>query len=174
MDGVNLGYQGGVPPAESRPESNAIEGFGPLRDLADTLTGEREPREVPRDVHTRLSIFMMEYKFALDEVETKINILREEFELVHDYSPIEYVKSRLKSPESIVEKAQRISCPLSFTDICANIRDIAGIRITCSFITDTYKISDIITFQRDIIVTDIKDYIAAPKPNGYQSFTGNT
>ncbi|MEO6826408.1 MAG: GTP pyrophosphokinase family protein [Microbacteriaceae bacterium] len=122
-----------------------------------------------RQLRNDFTGFLLPYKFGIDEIMTKINILKEEFEYDHDYSPIEYVKSRLKSPESIVEKAQRISCPLSFTDICANIRDIAGIRITCSFISDAYWIKDMLTSQGDMTVLQVKDYIARPKPNGYKS-----
>lgn len=113
--------------------------------------------------------FMMGYKFGIDELMTKINILKEEFTHIHRYSPIEHVTSRLKTPESIIDKAQRKGCPLTLTDIRSTILDVAGIRITCSFISDTYRIADMLTSQTDIRVVEIKDYIAEPKPNGYKS-----
>jgi len=113
--------------------------------------------------------FMMSYKFGLDEVMTKVNILKEEFMYIHDYSPIEHVHSRLKSPESILLKAQRKKCPLTIDEIRTGISDIAGIRITCSFVADTYVIRDMLANQDDISVITEKDYIAAPKENGYQS-----
>ncbi|WP_429917677.1 GTP pyrophosphokinase [Lederbergia citrisecunda] len=112
---------------------------------------------------------MMTYKFAIDEVNTKLNILKEEFQYIHDYNPIEHSISRVKSPESILKKAYRKNCGLSLAAIKENIQDIAGIRITCSFISDIYKVSEMITKQRDITVIERKDYIQNPKPNGYQS-----
>ncbi|MGB3373224.1 MAG: GTP pyrophosphokinase family protein [Rhodococcus sp. (in: high G+C Gram-positive bacteria)] len=113
--------------------------------------------------------FMMSYKFGIDELMTKINILKEEFTHIHRYSPIEHVGSRLKTPESIIIKARRKDCPLTLDDIRANVLDVAGIRITCSFISDTYRIADMIGNQTDVRVLEVKDYIATPKPNGYKS-----
>ncbi|HSP75701.1 MAG TPA: GTP pyrophosphokinase family protein [Cryobacterium sp.] len=122
-----------------------------------------------RELKTELTRFMLAYKFATDEMMTKINILKEEFASIHDYSPIEHVTSRLKSPEGILKKALRKGCPLVLDDIRAQIQDIAGIRITCSFISDTYRILDMLTSQLDVTVLEVKDYIATPKPNGYKS-----
>ncbi|GLX69998.1 GTP pyrophosphokinase [Paenibacillus glycanilyticus] len=113
--------------------------------------------------------FMMTYKFALDEMETKIEILKEEFQMLHDYNPIEHTKSRLKSPESIMNKLVRKNMDISLPSIKENIRDIAGLRITCSFIKDIYLISDMLKRQSDLKVLEVKDYIKNPKPNGYQS-----
>ena len=113
--------------------------------------------------------FMISYKFALNEVNTKIDILKQEFQYIHDYNPIEHVNSRLKSPESIFKKIQRKGYDLSLESIRENIRDIAGIRITCSFISDIYEISNMLRKQKDIKVIECKDYIKNPKPNGYQS-----
>ena len=90
-----------------------------------------------RELKLELTRFMMSYKFATDEMLTKINILKEEFSSIHDYSPIEHVSSRLKSPEGILKKAIRKGYPLELDGIRDNIQDIAGIRITCSFISDT-------------------------------------
>ncbi|MFO1445613.1 GTP pyrophosphokinase family protein [Bacillus sp. Bva_UNVM-123] len=112
---------------------------------------------------------MMAYKFALDEINTKINILKEEFNYVHDYNPIEHVKSRVKSPESIIKKVYKKNIELSLSAIKENIRDIAGVRITCSFISDIYRLSSMLEKQKDIKVIEVKDYIKNPKPNGYQS-----
>ncbi|WP_214484865.1 GTP pyrophosphokinase family protein [Bacillus sp. SM2101] len=113
--------------------------------------------------------FMMSYKFALAEVSTKIDILKQEFQYIHDYNPIEHTNSRLKSPESILKKIERKGLDLSLTNIRENIMDIAGIRITCSFISDIYKIKDMLEQQKDITVIESKDYIKKPKSNGYQS-----
>jgi putative GTP pyrophosphokinase len=120
-------------------------------------------------LRTELTRFMMSYKFATDEMMTKVNILKEEFSAIHDYSPIEHVSHRLKSPEGILKKANRKGYPLDLEGIRENIQDIAGIRITCSFISDTYRLLSMLTSQRDITVLQVKDYIEQPKPNGYRS-----
>jgi putative GTP pyrophosphokinase len=112
---------------------------------------------------------MMMYKFALDSFETKIEILKEEFQFLHDYNPIEHTKSRLKSPESILNKISRKGCELSLQSVRASIKDIAGLRITCSFVTDIYRISDMLQRQSDLNIIEVKDYILHPKLNGYQS-----
>ncbi|RIJ62984.1 GTP pyrophosphokinase family protein [Rummeliibacillus sp. TYF005] len=112
---------------------------------------------------------MLLYKFALDEISTKVNILQEEFQLIHEYNPIEHVNTRIKSPKSILNKLRKRNLPLSLQSIQENIHDIAGIRIICSFVSDIYHISNMIQSQEDIEVVEIKDYIKNPKPNGYQS-----
>jgi putative GTP pyrophosphokinase len=120
-------------------------------------------------IKIELTRFMMAYKFALDEMTTKINILKDEFNYIHDYNPIEHVKIRLKSPESIFRKVQRKGLDFNLDTMKENIKDIAGIRITCSFISDIYEISSMIANQKDIRILEYKDYIKNPKPNGYQS-----
>jgi putative GTP pyrophosphokinase len=122
-----------------------------------------------RELKTELTRFLMSYKFATDEMMTKINILKEEFASIHDYSPIEHVSSRLKSPDGILNKAMRKGCPLVLDEIRNQIQDIAGIRVTCSFISDTYRVLDMLTSQKDVTVLAVKDYISAPKSNGYKS-----
>jgi putative GTP pyrophosphokinase len=120
-------------------------------------------------IKVELTRFMMAYKFALDEMNTKINILKDEFNYIHDYNPIEHVKARLKSPESIIKKVYRKGYDFSLPVIKENIKDIAGIRITCSFLSDIYELSKMLANQKDIRVVEYKDYIKNPKPNGYQS-----
>ncbi|GAA2697808.1 GTP pyrophosphokinase [Cytobacillus oceanisediminis] len=122
-----------------------------------------------KTLRTDLVRFMMSYKFALKEINTKINILKEEFQYVHDYNPIEHVKSRVKSPESLLNKLQRKGLEISIDSIQRNIRDIAGVRITCSFVSDIYEIKNMLESQKDITVLECRDYIQHPKPNGYQS-----
>lgn len=122
-----------------------------------------------KTIKNDLKRFMMGYKFAIDEVNTKLNILKEEFQYIHEYNPIEHISSRVKTPESILKKLKRKNCELSLDSIKENIKDIAGIRITCSFISDVYKVSEMIKNQKDITVIECKDYIKNAKPNGYQS-----
>jgi len=116
-----------------------------------------------------ITLFMLIYKFALEEMETKVNILKEEFESLHDYSPIEHTNSRLKSPESIMNKMFRKNHDISFPSIRENLKDIAGLRITCSFITDIYRVSEMLQKQNDLVTIEVKDYIKNPKSNGYRS-----
>ena len=116
-----------------------------------------------------LKRFLLSYRFGLEEVMTKINILRQDFQYIHDYNPIEHVKSRVKSPESILKKINRKDLDISIASIKESIRDIAGIRIVCSFISDIYTISEMIQSQKDLKIVECKDYIKNPKPNGYQS-----
>lgn len=122
-----------------------------------------------RELQREFTRFRLRYKFAIDELTTKISILREEFEQTHDHSPIEHVRTRLKSPESIFAKATRIGCPPSIAEIQARIHDIAGVRLTCAFESDVYWIADMLTSQPDVTVVEVEDYIARPKPNGYRS-----
>ncbi|WP_231447349.1 GTP pyrophosphokinase [Brevibacterium zhoupengii] len=112
---------------------------------------------------------MMEYRFAVDEVLTKVTILRDEFLHLHRYNPIEHVSSRVKTAKSILEKVVRRRLDPSLPEIREKITDIAGIRITCSFVADTYHILDALTSQDDVRVLEIKDYIQDPKPSGYKS-----
>ncbi|GAA5057965.1 hypothetical protein GCM10023318_36770 [Nocardia callitridis] len=113
--------------------------------------------------------FMLGYKFAIDEITTKITILREDFNNTHEYNPIEHVGSRLKSPESVLEKVRRKNYPMNLASIRENVLDIAGVRVVCSFISDIEKISDMLAGQEDITVLEKRDYITHRKPNGYQS-----
>ena len=128
-----------------------------------------ESAEDPSSFEQALGPFLLHYKFGLDEMLTKINILREELAFRGTGNPIEHVSSRLKSAESLRAKAARIGCPLDLDAIAEQITDIAGVRIVCSFIADAYQVLDMLTTQPDITVRTIKDYVARPKPNGYRS-----
>ena len=112
---------------------------------------------------------MLKYKFALDEMKTKLTILNEEFQLLHDHNPIEHIKYRLKSPQSIKQKLERKGIEPTIENAEKHIHDIAGIRVTCSFLTDIYKIYSMIQSQNDITILKVKDYIKNPKENGYKS-----
>lgn len=136
--------------------------------MNELVNSQKQMEQVKR-IKNEITRFIMVYKFALDEIETKIDILKEEFESFHDYSPIEHTKSRLKSPESILKKLHRKGLPISVRNVKEHIKDIAGLRITCSFISDIYRVSEMLQKQSDIKVLDVKDYIEHPKPNGYKS-----
>ena len=109
------------------------------------------------------------YNSALKEVRTKVEILNDEFQQVHQYNPIEYIKSRIKTPESIVKKLKRYGYESSIDNMVNYVNDIAGIRIVCSFTSDIYKLAEMIGKQNDLTVISIKDYIKNPKKNGYRS-----
>ncbi|SLN01175.1 GTP pyrophosphokinase [Brachybacterium faecium] len=139
---------------------------------ARLLRADTDPEELAaglRRVHAELTTLQMHYQFGIDEVRTKVDILRREFELMHEYSPIEHVRTRLKSTESLIDKAVRTGGEMTIPAIRARVMDIAGIRITCSFVSDVYWIADMLARQRDLEVLTVKDYIASPKPNGYRS-----
>ena len=111
---------------------------------------------------------MSYYRCAIMEVETKFNVLNEELSLQYDRNPIETIKTRLKSPESIMEKLSRRGYPLTVESIEKNLNDIAGVRVICSHPADIYKLSEAFLRQDDITLLERKDYIANPKPNGYR------
>ena len=113
---------------------------------------------------------MFLYNAALKEINTKIEILNDEFLHVHNYNPIEHVKSRIKSAESIVKKLKRNGHEVNIDSMVQHLSDIAGIRIICSFTSDIYTIAEMISNQSDVRVLQIIYYIATPKPNGYKSY----
>ena len=110
------------------------------------------------------------YKAALKMITTKMEILNDEFQHVHRYNPIEHIKARIKTPESIVKKLKRDGHESTIDNMIKYINDIAGIRVICSFTSDIYRIADMISEQRDIRVIAVKDYITFPKSSGYKSY----
>ena len=113
---------------------------------------------------------MLIYNGALRQIQTKLSILNDEFQHVHNYNPIEHIKARLKTPESIVNKLKRHGYPSTLENMVKYCNDIAGVRVICDFTSDIYKIADMISNQSDIRVLAIKDYLANPKPSGYKSY----
>ena len=113
---------------------------------------------------------MFLYNSALKEVGTKLDILNDELEHIHKYNPIEYIKKRIKTPESIVKKLKRDNYEVTIENMVKYIKDIAGIRIVCSFTSDIYRLAEMIGKQNDLTVVSIKDYIKHPKASGYKSF----
>lgn len=122
-----------------------------------------------REFGQDFSRMLMEYQFAINEVLTKVEILRQEFTHLYRYNPIEHVSSRVKTPESLAQKLVRKGVKMSSESVANNIYDVAGVRITCSFIGDCYRVMSALTSQDDIEVVEVKDYIKHPKKNGYKS-----
>ena len=115
-------------------------------------------------------VLMMKYRCAIREIQTKLEVLDDEFSAVNKRNPISSIKSRVKSPASIYEKLRRRDLPFTEDSIVKNLDDVAGIRVICPFISDIYTIANLLTSQDDITVLKIKDYIKAPKSNGYRSY----
>ena len=116
-----------------------------------------------------LDTLMAYYRCAIMEVETKFKVLNEQFSLEYDRNPIESIKTRVKSIDGIIRKAQKKEIPLSIRSIEQNINDIAGIRVVCSFPEDIYLLAECLLRQDDIRLIEKKDYIRKPKPSGYRS-----
>lgn len=110
------------------------------------------------------------YNAALKQINTKLEILNDEFQHVHQYNPIEHIKSRIKTSESIVKKLRRHGYESTIENMVKYVNDIAGIRVICSFTSDIYRIAEMIRLQNDIHVIAVKDYIRLPKASGYKSY----
>lgn len=121
------------------------------------------------DVDSYKTIMFL-YQSALKEVGTKLEILNDEFHHVHKYNPIEHIKTRVKTPESIVKKLRRYGYEFSMENMVKYINDIAGVRVICSFTSDIYRLAGMIGNQSDLKVLTIKDYIKNPKESGYKSY----
>ena len=155
--------------------------FAPVEELFRTSFGEKVKERIFQNLDTQeisevmlretdsFTNLMVYYKCALMEIETKFRVLNEEFSLEHDRNPIESIKTRLKSVDSIVEKMHRRNIPFSTEAIEENLFDIAGIRIVCSFREDIYFLADCLLKQDDVTLIEKKDYITNPKSNGYRS-----
>ena len=136
-----------------------------LAELISKVGSQQELFESAREFQE----MMMRYECAVMEVETKIKILNEEFSMRTQRNPIESIKSRIKSPASIYEKLSRKGYEMTIDNMEQHIKDIAGVRVICSFPEDIYAVARLITEQDDIVILEIKDYIAKPKANGYRS-----
>ena len=113
---------------------------------------------------------MLIYNSALKQISTKLEILNDEFQHVHRYNPIEHIKSRVKTSESIVKKLEKHGYESTIQNMVEHVNDIAGIRVICSFTSDIYRIAEMISNQSDIKVISVKDYFVNPKPSGYKSY----
>ena len=122
-----------------------------------------------KEIMSQYKKLMAYYRCATMEVETKFNVLNEEFSLHYDRNPINSIKSRIKHLDSIKEKLERKGLTFDWATMAENILDVAGIRVVCSFVDDVYLLADALLSQDDITLIEKKDYIANPKKNGYRS-----
>ncbi|MBQ7409847.1 MAG: GTP pyrophosphokinase family protein [Clostridia bacterium] len=113
---------------------------------------------------------MFLYNSALKEIKTKMEILQDELKIFSDYEPIEYISTRIKKPESILEKLRRKNLAPTYGNMFQEINDIAGIRIVCNFKKDVYRLVEIIEDFQDIRILNRKDYLKKPKKSGYMSY----
>lgn len=132
---------------------------GVIVNLEDIKSGTTEFRKI-----------MLMYNSALKEVETKVNILSDEFQTLYKYNPIEHIKTRIKTPESLIKKMERKGLGLTYNNMVNYINDIAGIRIICSFLPDIYRIVEMFEKSEDLKIVEKKDYIKSPKATGYSSY----
>ena len=144
------------------------ENISKIKQLFDT-EGEKVAMDWMKEKSKKYIKLMSYYKCAMMEIETKFNVLNEEFSLEFDRNPISSIKSRLKNPQSIIEKIDRRGFEKTLKSVEDNINDVAGIRVICSFVEDVYMLADALLKQDDITLIEKKDYIKKPKPNGYRS-----
>lgn len=137
--------------------------------IDDSAMSEQEKFEALGQQILPIQELMAYYRCALMEIETKFNVLNEEMSILYDRNPIESIKSRQKSFESLFAKLQKKGLPLSEASVLNNINDIAGIRVTCSFQEDVYNLTEALIKQDDVTLITKKDYIKYPKENGYRS-----
>lgn len=121
------------------------------------------------DIAKQYNQIMFFYRAGIHQITAKLQILNEEFQNCYDRNPIETIKSRVKSQESILYKMEKRRLPLTYSSMVNNIYDIAGVRVICPFISDVYQVAKMLLSQTDVELIEIKDYIKNPKENGYRS-----
>ena len=140
--------------------------------MAEKNDKTKQKNKIPKDFQEQMEEYralMSCYRCAIMEIETKFKVLNEYFSLEQERNHIETIKSRLKSPESIVEKLERKGLPMTVEAIEKNLFDIAGVRVICPFVQDIYILAECLLSQDDITLIRKKDYIKEPKENGYRS-----
>lgn len=139
---------------------------------SSSLPGEMDilyPERFIRNTDYYNSLMMM-YRCTIREIQTKLEVLDDEFSVKYKRNPISSIKSRIKTPQSIYNKLQKLGYDFTESNIREHLNDVAGIRVICSFIDDIYEVARLLSEQDDITVLRIKDYIENPKPNGYRSY----
>lgn len=143
-----------------------------LEKLEDTQQNGYESYYIPKvftkQPHQYRELMMM-YGGAIREIQTKLEVLNDECSVRYQRNPISFIKTRTKSPDSILKKLLAKECEISLKSIQENLNDVAGIRVICPFIDDIYEVANMLTMQDDITVIKTKDYIQNPKSNGYRS-----
>ena len=137
--------------------------------LAQSLLVNKEDFRKTMETNARFQELMMMYRCAIREIQTKLEILNDEFKTKNQRNPIHSILTRVKGPASIFDKMQRKGFEVSIQSIVNNLNDVAGVRVVCPFISDIYAVANMLISQDDVEVMEVKDYIKNPKPNGYRS-----
>lgn len=174
-----------VPALEEQQEISYVQPMEPVQRVQ--LPGLREKEdslshlpEIHGDLMEQMKILMLQsqaflemqmmYSCAIREVRTKAEVLNDEMSVRYHRNPISSITSRVKKPESIIQKLHKKGLPFTVEAVMANLSDVAGVRIICEFVDDIYTVANLIAMQDDLRVVKIKDYIHNPKPNGYRSY----
>ncbi len=128
-----------------------------------------EPRQVYEDVNEWQNLMFL-YRSAIREVRATLDTMNDEFQFIYQYNPIEYIKTRIKTPESIVNKLQRDGYESTIENMVEYVNDIAGVRVVCSFTSDIYRLAEMIGQKNDFSILYVKDFIKHPKESGYRSY----
>ncbi|EHK81122.1 GTP pyrophosphokinase family protein [Saccharomonospora azurea] len=155
-------------PTERSPREAEPGWSSPRREAVGALADTALDDSVLADFVRRATHILRLHKFAIDEIMTKLRIWSEEFDHIHEHDPIEHITSRVKSPAAIVAKLRRRGLPVDPESARRHLDDIAGVRVVCPFVSDVYLIRDLLR-RHNMEIVQTKDYIAAPKPNGYRS-----
>ena len=118
----------------------------------------------------KLNSEMIKYTSALKVLETQLEIINDTFKYTKSYNPIEHIKTRIKTVDSIKKKLKKKGYRFTLKNIEEHINDIVGVRVICSFEDDVYDLVDIIRKSEILTVVKEKDYIKTPKPTGYRSY----
>lgn len=152
---------------EANGNQTALDGL--LKQLRTDESAPADYQELIREASREIVAIMARYRCAIMEIETKFKVLDEQFTMQRERSSIETIKTRLKSPDSILGKIKRKGLPLTLESLEKNVSDVAGVRVVCPFLEDVYFLGDCLLAQDDIRLVERKDYIKNPKPNGYRS-----
>ena len=169
---AGLNFVGNAVYAAIKPDVENIAHFEFIPWILSQCSSLVEVRELLERINivTKFYNLMMMYRCAIREIQTKLEVLDDEFSVENNRNPISFIKTRIKQPNSIYDKLQKMGYEFTTENIQTYLNDVAGVRIVCAFIDDIYMISDLITQQDDIKVIEIKDYIKNPKSNGYRSY----
>ena len=140
--------------------------------MTDMATDRKPAAQLPEDFKRMVDDFFSvqcRYQAAIRQVQTKLEILDDEFQMRHQRNPIHHMQSRMKSIQSITEKLRRKQAELTIESAVANLTDIAGVRVICSYVQDVYAVANLLTCQDDVHLVRCRDYIQTPKENGYRS-----
>ena len=166
-DAVNLILAGWISRREKEKMSNS-QAQNELMQADNSMSVDEYLAQLHADYDPVYSL-LMDYQCAVMEVETKFNVLNNRLSIQGEHNPIESIKSRVKSLDSIVRKLEKLKVPITIESVEENLQDVAGVRVVCSFVDDIYKIEEHFLAQEDVTLIKRKDYIKNPKPSGYRS-----